>query len=145
MYFRTQALLLLLVALTIPPHGPCSLTQKKGSYIALGIAGVTAAMNLMVYGPATQEAMTAVTHQGKLGFYAVRESPCDIGTTRANISGCLETRDATSRENKAEVSHEMLTRKHAFSRNHAMSIHLNLVTIAATLWYGWRLSSRLIL
>ena len=72
LYFRTQASLLLLVALTIPPHGDWSFAQEKGSYVALGIGGVTAAMNLMVYGPATQEAMTAVTHQGKLGVSAVR-------------------------------------------------------------------------
>jgi hypothetical protein len=31
----------------------------------------------------------------------------------------------------------------AFSWNHAMGIHLNLVTIGATLWYGWRLASKL--
>ncbi|KAI9154810.1 Xanthocillin biosynthesis cluster protein D [Paramyrothecium foliicola] len=30
-----------------------------------------------------------------------------------------------------------------FSRAHAMSIHLNLFSIGATLWYGWRLASRM--
>ena len=30
----------------------------------------------------------------------------------------------------------------AFSRAHAMSIHLNLITIGATVWYGMRLVSR---
>lgn len=29
-----------------------------------------------------------------------------------------------------------------FSRNHAMSIHLNLITVVATLLYGWRLGCR---
>ena len=29
-----------------------------------------------------------------------------------------------------------------FSRNHAMSIHLNLMTIGSTLWYGWKLASQ---
>ncbi|OAG03159.1 uncharacterized protein CC84DRAFT_1097960 [Paraphaeosphaeria sporulosa] len=30
-----------------------------------------------------------------------------------------------------------------FSWNHAMSIHLNIITIGATLCYGWRLASKL--
>ena len=30
-----------------------------------------------------------------------------------------------------------------FSRAHAMSIHLNLLTVGLTLWYGWRLASKL--
>ena len=30
-----------------------------------------------------------------------------------------------------------------FSKAHAMSIHLNLVTIAATLGYGWQLAARM--
>jgi hypothetical protein len=41
------------------------------------------------------------------------------------------------------VSEEMAKLKKAFSRNHAMSIHLNLIAMGATLWYGWRLASRL--
>ena len=30
-----------------------------------------------------------------------------------------------------------------FSRTHAMCIHLNLVTVCATVWYGWRLAMKL--
>lgn len=30
-----------------------------------------------------------------------------------------------------------------FSRNHAMSIHLNLITVIATLAYGWSLAGRM--
>jgi hypothetical protein len=30
-----------------------------------------------------------------------------------------------------------------FSKNHAMSIHLNLVTLGATSFYGWRLAGRI--
>ena len=37
-----------------------------------------------------------------------------------------------------EIMMEMLLRD--FSRNHAVSIHLNLLTIGATLWYGWCLA-----
>ena len=37
----------------------------------------------------------------------------------------------------------MERRNRAFRRVHAMSIHLNLVTVGATVWYGFRLASRL--
>ena len=40
------------------------------------------------------------------------------------------------------MSNEMKAKNRAFSRAHAMSIHINLMTIAATIWYGFRLSSR---
>lgn len=40
------------------------------------------------------------------------------------------------------MSDEMKAKNRAFSKAHAMSIHINLMTIAATMWYGFRLSSR---
>lgn len=40
------------------------------------------------------------------------------------------------------MSEEMRKVNRAFARNHAMSIHLNLLAIGATLWYGVRLASR---
>jgi hypothetical protein len=42
-----------------------------------------------------------------------------------------------------EVSEEMQGLNRSFSRAHAMSIHLNFITIIATLFHGWQLSSRL--
>jgi hypothetical protein len=42
----------------------------------------------------------------------------------------------------AEASIEMGHLNRSFSKIHAMSIHLNLITIIATLYYGWRLASR---
>jgi hypothetical protein len=54
-----------------------------------------------------------------------------------------ETKDSKTLQEGAEVSQEMLTRKRTFSHNHAMSIHLNLVTVLATAFYGWRLGSKL--
>jgi len=41
------------------------------------------------------------------------------------------------------VSEEMKTLNRSFSRAHAMSIHLNLMTLGATMIYGWRLASKL--
>jgi hypothetical protein len=37
----------------------------------------------------------------------------------------------------------MEKRNRAFKRVHAMSIHLNLVTVGATVWYGFGLALRL--
>jgi len=52
------------------------------------------------------------------------------------------TRDGKAQLNGA-ISDDMKVLNRAFSRAHAMSIHLNLVTIGATLWYGWKLASKL--
>ncbi len=54
----------------------------------------------------------------------------------------LETRDGRKYTDD-KVSESMEVRKRAFSRAHAMSIHLNLVAVGATIWYGFRLSSRM--
>ena len=56
-YFWGQTLLLVLVALTIPPHGVHSLTESKTSMIILAVAESTALLNLLVYGPRTQDLM----------------------------------------------------------------------------------------
>jgi hypothetical protein len=63
-YFRGQALLLLLVIATRPPYGPVSLIEQKQDWIPFAIAGVTAGLNLLVYGPQTQSLMVQRVHQG---------------------------------------------------------------------------------
>ena len=42
-----------------------------------------------------------------------------------------------------DVTLEMKRLKRDFSRNHAMSIHLNLISVGAMMMYGWRLAGRL--
>ncbi|KAL7620572.1 hypothetical protein AAE478_009567 [Parahypoxylon ruwenzoriense] len=64
-YFRGQTLLLLLAAITIPPHGPLTLQANKGNWIPFAIAGGTAFLNLMIYGPRTRQIMVDRIHQGK--------------------------------------------------------------------------------
>ncbi|KAF2867486.1 hypothetical protein BDV95DRAFT_582232 [Massariosphaeria phaeospora] len=113
-YFRTQSLLLVLAAATFPPYGPASLVKEKGNWIAFLVAGLTAGLNLILYGPRTRSVMIERIHQ--------------------------ETRD--SRHQKS-TSGAMAKLNRLFARNHAMSIHLNLLTIGATLWYGWRMASAL--
>ena len=56
---------------------------------------------------------------------------------------CLVTRDAKRPGDPSETSPEMAALDRQFKKNHAMSIHLNLISIGATLVYGWRLASKL--
>ncbi|KAI8629605.1 hypothetical protein F5Y19DRAFT_71739 [Xylariaceae sp. FL1651] len=117
-YFRSQSLLLLLTAITIPSHGPLTLIANKAAWIPFTIAGTTAALNLVLYGPRTRQIMIERIHQ----------------ETR---DGRIPTTDV------AEASPEMQILNRSFSRSHAMSIHLNLLSIGAMLWWGWELASRL--
>jgi hypothetical protein len=72
-YFQGQSLLLLLTAITFPAHSLVSLVQRKGDWIPFAIAGVTAVLNLLMYGPRTQKAMIDRTHQGKVfAFFPLR-------------------------------------------------------------------------
>lgn len=63
-YFRSQSLLLALVAVTLPPHGPMSLAREKADWISFLVAGVTAALNLVVFGPRTSRIMMVRKYQG---------------------------------------------------------------------------------
>lgn len=38
---------------------------------------------------------------------------------------------------------QLATVKRTFSKNHAASIHLNLITVIITLWHGWVLASKM--
>ncbi|KZM22418.1 uncharacterized protein EKO05_0000091 [Ascochyta rabiei] len=116
-YFKSQSLLLILVALTLPPYGPASVVHNKSDWVPLVIAGGTAALNLSVYGPRTLRFMVERVHQ--------------------------TTRDSKPLTDSKEISVEMKRLNRLFSKAHAMSIHLNLISIIATLCYGWRLSSKL--
>ncbi|KAH6865197.1 hypothetical protein BKA58DRAFT_322228 [Alternaria rosae] len=115
-YFQSQSILLLIVAATCPPQGALSLLAEKSDWIAFAIAGVTAGLNLVKFGPRTKDLMIERVHQ------ATRDGKAQLNGT---------------------TSDEMKVLNRKFSRAHAMSIHLNLMTIGATLWYGWRLASKL--
>ncbi|KAF2439043.1 hypothetical protein P171DRAFT_422601 [Karstenula rhodostoma CBS 690.94] len=106
-YFCGQSALLILTAITFP-HGPLALAKKKGDCIPFVVAGATAFLNLAVYGPRTSRLM-------------------------------MRRRVLANRHEDAVKLHggrELPEVNRAFSRNHAMSIHLNIITIGATLWYG---------
>lgn len=50
-----------------------------------------------------------------------------------------ETRDGRQ-DNLAKVEDEMKIKKRVFSKQHAMCIHLNLVSIVGMVWYGFQLA-----
>lgn len=54
-----------------------------------------------------------------------------------------ETRDGRKHNDVVDQSKEMQAVNRRFSRAHAMAIHMNLLTIVCTLWYGASLASRL--
>jgi hypothetical protein len=63
-YFRGQSLLLLLASVTFPPSGPLSLVKSKGDWLPFAVAGITAASNLVVFGPKTSRIMMVRKCQG---------------------------------------------------------------------------------
>lgn len=64
-YFRCQALLLVLTAATLPPYGPASLLRDRRDWIPFAAIGLTTMANLFTYGPRTRQAMIDRTHQGE--------------------------------------------------------------------------------
>ncbi len=54
----------------------------------------------------------------------------------------VETRDGRGYADGVQ-GEEMKAVMRGFSKAHAMSIHINLVTIIATVWYGFVLASKL--
>lgn len=64
-YFQSQSLLLLFVAATAPPRGPTSLLEARTSWISFLVAGATAALNLLIYGPRTKDLMVERIQQGR--------------------------------------------------------------------------------
>ena len=64
-YFWGQTLLLGLIAFTIPPFGVYSLMESKTSMLIFAVAEGTALLNLLVYGPRTQNLMVERMDQSK--------------------------------------------------------------------------------
>jgi hypothetical protein len=136
-YFRCQAGLLVLTALTVP-RGVVEQYSPVMAWVPFAIAGISCALNVVVFGPGTQRVMVERIHQGK--FVRLSLGPSEM---MADFHSAIETREGGRKPADAEVSLEMQKLNRAFRRQHAMSIHLNLLCIGAMLWWGVRLASRL--
>ncbi|KAI1452019.1 hypothetical protein F4805DRAFT_56486 [Annulohypoxylon moriforme] len=113
-YFHVQILLLLLTAATIPPYGPLTLLESKANWIPFLIAGVAAILNMIIYGRRVHQIVTNRILQ--------------------------ETRNEEKLSNPVELSDDIKAPTKSLSRNHAISIHLNLVLTGAMIWWTWKLA-----
>jgi hypothetical protein len=142
-YFCAQTLL---VALTIVSYPFTAASQiyivKIGpDAVLLGMAQVLAVANLFIYGPRTSTAMTEIIHQGQFVRSNDFSETMERSFLHLNTDKRTETRDTRSSTN-AIKSEEMMNCVRKFRLAHAMSIHLNLITIALSLWYGIRLAGK---
>ncbi|CAG8107301.1 unnamed protein product [Penicillium olsonii] len=114
-YFKTQVGLAALTAATHPPYSIFSLIQDPWSVGSLAIVGMTGCLNWFIYGPRTITAsLVRRALQGKM-------------------SDIPDSDPDASRIHRADRS---------FTRNHAMAVHLNAISIIATILYGFSLSAR---
>ncbi|KAI5855116.1 hypothetical protein GGS23DRAFT_589900 [Durotheca rogersii] len=132
-YFRGQAAFLLLTAVTVPPHGPLTLQSGMDSWLPFAVAGVTALLNLLIYGPRTRQIMVDRIHQGLI--YLLVKSRASANFEVVSFSNRdLERREGRKRGSPAQPTDDMMRLNREFYRNHAMSIHLNLISISAMIW-----------
>jgi len=117
MYFSIQAILGLAVALSYPPQSLKSLARHWKEAIPIVATLAMSLLNVFIVGPKTQKAMIDRIHQ--------------------------ETRDGRKYNDLENQSAEMKTINRQFKTVHAMSIHVNLIAIIATVWYGIVLGSKL--
>jgi hypothetical protein len=81
-FFRGQALLLFLTAVTLPPYGPLSLIEHKSDWVPFAVSGVISGLNVMVFGPRTRKLMLDRVEQGKLNFFVSGWSNADVSRYR---------------------------------------------------------------
>ena len=81
-YFRLQVGLVALTAATHPPMSLISLVDCWQDYVPLAVALGVSTLNVLVYGPKTQEVMVERIHQGEqfLGFFA-----CPLSGSRPTL------------------------------------------------------------
>ncbi|KAJ6007482.1 hypothetical protein N7540_011458 [Penicillium herquei] len=118
-YFGCQIGLAALTAATYPPYSIVSLAKNVWSAVPLGVVIVMGSLNYFVFGPKT--------------------------TTTAFVRRALQGKSSESENNSSDPDDGKVHRANKnFSRNHAMSIHLNAIALVATVWYGFSLSSTLL-
>ncbi|KAJ6110775.1 hypothetical protein N7486_003010 [Penicillium sp. IBT 16267x] len=114
-YFTCQIGLAALTAATRPPYSIVSLATDLWSAAPLGIVVAMGSLNYFVFGPKT--------------------------TTVSFVRRALHEKENHS----VDVDGQKIQRVNRdFSRNHAMTIHLNAIALVATVWYGFSLSHAII-
>ncbi|KAH8807452.1 hypothetical protein F5884DRAFT_789278 [Xylogone sp. PMI_703] len=126
-YFGLELALVVATAVTYPSGSLVALRNNTLDSALLGITLGMSALNFLIYGPRTTEAMIQRSHQ----------------ETREQLKSKEKDAGATATNGEAPVSPEMHKAKRKFSHNHAMSIHLNLIGVITCIVYGISLSSRM--
>jgi hypothetical protein len=62
---RAQSILLILVAVTVPPHGLISLIEHKSSWIPLLVGSYATALNVFLFHPRASRALSDLQLQSK--------------------------------------------------------------------------------
>jgi hypothetical protein len=140
-YFNLQLFLIAAVAATYPNFLVFSLVQKWDELIPIGVMFITSSLNGAVFGPQTLRAMIDQTHQGELKI-RIHILTVLLLPNNMHAKTKSETRDGC-RYGDVVKSNEMKAVTRRFSKAYAMSIHLNLIAIVATIWYGVILASKL--
>ena len=65
-YFRSQCALIAISAITFPTNGPAGLLREYGHWVPHLVAAITAALNLVLFGPKTSRLMMIKRSQGTL-------------------------------------------------------------------------------
>lgn len=108
-----------------------------------------AGLNWYVYGPRTSEAMIEKAKVAKgmsLFLYSPLRYTCVLMTglgTEVQDEKDGNNVNIESGRGAEETKTLMAKVKKTFSRNHAMSIHINLIAVIATVGYGFVLGGRL--
>lgn len=141
-YFALQTALAATTAITYPSGSILALAKNRGDAALLGATLGISILNWLIYGPRTSQLMVKRSHQGKI-----------LSSLASNVQNMLhselkcvssETRDGRNHDGTGGgISDEMKLLKRQFSREHAMTIHLNLLAIIGTFVYGLRLSSKI--
>ncbi|PKY03804.1 hypothetical protein P168DRAFT_327843 [Aspergillus campestris IBT 28561] len=114
-YFKCQVGLVILTAVSRPPRSILSLGWDT---VPLAIVGVTGALNWFVFGPKTTTA--AVVRRGMQEQASNEDNPAPTDPAKMHQAN------------------------RNFGRNHAMAIHLNAISMVATVWYGFSLASSIL-
>ncbi|EEA21567.1 hypothetical protein TMatcc_009012 [Talaromyces marneffei ATCC 18224] len=127
-YFRCQLGLAILTFVTRPSKAWLQLPAANDvGNLLLALATIMAGLNWYVYGPRTSEAMVEKAR-------VIQEAQDEKDGNHVGLDSNKSTEEKKTLVTKV---------KKIFSRNHAMSIHINLIAVIATVGYGFVLGGRL--
>lgn len=112
--------------------------KSVGEAVPLGIVVVTGALNYWFFGPKTMKDAFARREVLGMSFSTLFRTELErYWTDRSDIEEMSENKTPKTEEKGKKA-------KKAFARTHAMCIHLNAISLVATVWYAFSLTSGLL-